>query len=660
MADLPAPAHPSDSRATTEAQLRSAEQRLAFHVENTPLAVIEWDHEVRVTRWNAQAERMFGWAAQEVIGKSLYECPFVLEENIELARRMMKEAATGGLPRSTVTTANRTKDGRVVWCEWYNSTRYDDAGRMASTLSLGLDVSDRRASAEALALSQARLLAALDGAQMLAWDLDLITNRWETTLGIPDFYGADPGGDYSNPELALQVVHPDDLPIVLEGRRRAIEADVPMAYEFRGRAPAADGLPRWFSTRGRVLRDAAGAPVRIVAVTSDVTARKRSEEEREVLNRQLQDAQRWESLGVLAGGVAHDFNNILTVVLGSAGLARRGVAPGSPTLGYLDQIEQACRRAADVCRQMLAYAGRAQGSGARTQLSALVRESARRCSTRPPHATVRLDLNDRLPAVAVDPAQVRQVLINLATNAAEATAEKGGEILVRTHADEVADGESDSGFQLAPAPGRYVLLTVADTGSGMAPDVRARMFDPFFTTRFPGRGLGLAAVLGIVRAHKGGIRVETAPNRGTAVTVYWPACASDAPPAPALAPRPAPRKGPLALVIDDEMFVREVTASTLEEMGFTALLAADGPSGLSVFREHGEAIKLAVIDVMMPGMTGDQVLEELRGTAPALPVVLVSGFTDRRVLKVGFGTRTEFLQKPFHPEDLMAIVRRLT
>jgi CheY-like chemotaxis protein len=190
----------------------------------------------------------------------------------------------------------------------------------------------------------------------------------------------------------------------------------------------------------------------------------------------------------------------------------------------------------------------------------------------------------------------------------------------------------------------------------MSPDVRARMFDPFFTTKFAGRGLGLAAVLGIVRSHKGGIRVSTAPGRGTTISVYWPVSLDPVPDAPPV--RPA---GPTAaaLVIDDEMFVREVTASTLEEMGFAPLLAADGPSGLALFSRHRDTIKVAIIDVLMPGMTGDEVLEVLRRTAPELPVVLVSGFTERRMLKAAFGPRTEFLQKPFHPEDLMQVVGRL-
>jgi len=672
MADSPSPPPSSgagapgapDAPPSAERQLRLAEQRLARHAENTPLAVIEWDREFRVVRWNGQAERVFGWSAAEVLGKAPFEWRFVLEEDRESVAALLNEITASGQPRSFLVHRNYRKSGAVVWCEWYNSVLYDDDGQVSSILSLALDITERRTTAEALSLSQARMRAALDGANMLAWDLDLVANRWETTVNIPDFYGIEHGPDYSNPELALHAVHPDDVPAVLAGRRKAIETGQPMRYEFRGRVPAADGLPRWFSTRGQVLRDGDGKAVRIVAVTTDITERKRAEEERETLGRQLQDAQRWESLGILAGGVAHDFNNILTVVLGSAGLASRGLPPGSPAVGYLNQIEQACRRAADVCRQMLAYAGRTPGAEARTQLTRLIRESAPLMHIPAAHAALRLDLDDRVPQIPIDSSQVRQVLMSLVTNAAEATPPGGGEIVVRVHTDEVPEGVSDGGFQLAPPPGRYVILTVSDTGSGMTQDVRARMFDPFFSTKFAGRGLGLAAVLGIVRAHKGGIRVATAPGRGTTVSVYWPSCPTEIPVAPtppsaASAVRRPPTLVAAALVIDDEMFVREVTASTLEEMGYAPLLAADGLSGLALFRENRDRIKLAVIDVVMPGMTGDQVLEALRAVAPALPVVVVSGFTDRRGIKTGPGTHTEFLQKPFHPEDLMAAVRRL-
>ena len=444
----------------------------------------------------------------------------------------------------------------------------------------------------------------------------------------------------------------------MAGRRRAIETGEPMRYEFRGRVPGPDGQPRWFSTRGQVISDADGNAVRLVAVTTDVTERKRAEADREALNRQLQETQKWESLGILAGGVAHDFNNILTVVLGSAGLARKGLPPFSPTGPYLDQIEQACRRAADLCRQLLAYTGRGQIAAAKTDLNQLIQSSSVLLAVPASKAaTIRYELSTNIPHIQADPSQVRQVMVNLVMNAAEALGNDAGEIAVSTRLLELP--EPGTGYHLPPAPGWYVRLAVSDTGPGIQPDVLARMFDPFFSTKFAGRGLGLAAVLGIVRSHRGAIRVDTNPGRGTTVEILWPVTVNAAP-GPAAESAPALRQSAgKALVVDDEMYVREVTASTLEELGFETLLAGDGMTALDVFRAHQNDVSLAVIDVMMPGMSGDQLLEELRVLTPLLPAVLVSGFTDGRVLKPGAGDATHFLQKPFHPEELIALVKRM-
>jgi CheY-like chemotaxis protein len=362
---------------------------------------------------------------------------------------------------------------------------------------------------------------------------------------------------------------------------------------------------------------------------------------------------------VLAGGVAHDFNNILTVVLGNAGLARKVIPADSPAAPLLDQIEPACERAADLCRQLLAYAGRGQVAAARTDLNDLVRTSAPLLEVPASRrAAVRFELPDGVPPIQADPGQVRQVLMNLVMNAAEAVADAPGEVRVATGTADVP-AEVPPGYHLPPAPGRYVRLAVSDTGPGVPADVRPRMFDPFFTTKFTGRGLGLAAVLGIVRAHAGAIRVDSGPGRGTTVEVLWPAAdarTDPGRPAPVPAPRsPVPRPAGLALVVDDEMFVREVTASALEEIGYQPLLAGDGRAGLEMFHSHRDDVRVAVIDVVMPGMQGDQLLDELRALAPELPAVLVSGFTDRRIVRPGI----EFLQKPFHPEELMAAVRRV-
>lgn len=510
-----------------------------------------------------------------------------------------------------------------------------------------------------VARTEAWMCEALEGARMLGWEFDLVSNRWSASADVTDYFGLPPGPDYGAPEHSFTVIHPDDLGAVQAKVQRAMETGEPLRYEFRGRVPLPDGSPRWFLTRGRVLPGSSGAAVRLVGVTTDITESKRAEEARAALDRQLLDAQKWESLGVLAGGVAHDFNNILTVILGSASLARRGLPPGGPTVAHLDQIEQASRRAADLCRQLLAYTGRGHVHAGNTDLNALVRSTAALIGVPASDATVvKLDLGDGVPAVRADPAQVRQVLVNLAMNAAEAVGDAPGEVRVATRL--VAVGPDAPGYHLAPLPGRYVSLAVTDTGPGIPPAVRAQMFDPFFTTKFAGRGLGLSAVLGIMRLHGGAVRVDAAPGR-TTVEVLWPiaAVAPEPPPAaPEPPPAPAPR-APKALVVDDEIYVRELAASALQELGYEVLLAGDGAAAVALFQKHRGEVGVAVLDVMMPGATGDIVLRALRALEPGLPAVIVSGFTDRRTIPTGPGTRTEFVQKPFHAEELVAAIERV-
>jgi len=244
-------------------------------------------------------------------------------------------------------------------------------------------------------------------------------------------------------------------------------------------------------------------------------------------------------------------------------------------------------------------------------------------------------------------------------NAAEAVGDNAGEIRIATRTVDVTP-ETSTGYHLPPNPGQYVQLTISDTGPGIAPELLPRIFDPFVTTKFAGRGLGLSAVLGIMRLHCGAIRVTTAPG-STTVEVLW-SLANEIrrpPPAPSLPTIPNPHITAKALIVDDEIYVREMAASVLQELGYDPILAGEGQTALDLFQKHQGDVRVVILDVMMPGMTGEQLLQALRGIQPDLPAVFTSGFTEKRTLATGPGTRTEFLQKPYHPEELSATVERL-
>lgn len=386
----------------------------------------------------------------------------------------------------------------------------------------------------------------------------------------------------------------------------------------------------------------------------DVTDRQRAEDARRAVERQLLQAQKLDSLGVMAGGVAHDFNNLLTTILGNAGLARLQTPDGQAG-DCLRRIEAAAGAAAGLCQQMLAYSGRGQFVVGRLHLTDLVREMAPVLrSVVPGGAELVLNLDDPAPPVRGDSTQMRQVILNLVANAADAVADGGGRVSVTTSALH-ASAEVFAGRPATrhlPA-GVYAVLQVADTGVGMCEGTRGRIFDPFFSTKFTGRGLGLSAVQGIVRGHKGAVEVESAPGRGSTFRVYLPAVGSAADPT---GNRPR-GDGKTVLVIDDEEEVRMVARKLLEAAGFTVLVAADGRDGLETFRNFHEQVSAVLLDMTMPPPDGRATLRDLRVIRSDVPVVLCTGYGQQEVLaSFGPDRPTSFLRKPFTAGELHAAV----
>jgi PAS domain S-box-containing protein len=399
-----------------------------------------------------------------------------------------------------------------------------------------------------------------------------------------------------------------------------------------------------------VERDADGRIIRAIAVLIDVTARKRAEAERQQIEEKLQQARQLESLGLLAGGIAHDFNNLLTAILGSANLARnqrseQGLAP------HLDQIEQSAERAADLCRQMLAYAGQGRFQVLPHDLSTTIENTLEQMQPTLKGVILDLSLARSLPAVEGDATQVRQMIANLVTNAAEAIGDAPGTIRIRTGAM-FAEHAYLATSHLSPdlPSSTYVFLEVSDTGQGIGPDAQARLFDPFFTTKFTGRGLGLSAVLGIVRSHRGAIWVESKPGQGATFRVLLPAVdvrPGVAPPRP-VAPEPTPRSAAVVLVVDDEPAVRKVTTRMLEACGLSVRVACDGHEGLQMYLEHRQEIALVLLDLTMPGLNGEEVFLEIRKVDPLIPIVLMTGFTEHDASARFRGRNLNgLLQKPF-------------
>ena len=412
----------------------------------------------------------------------------------------------------------------------------------------------------------------------------------------------------------------------------------------------------------------------LVTIASDIGERKRLEEERLEMERRLLHTQRLESLGVFAGGIAHDFNNLLMAILGNLDLALMDLSPVSPARFSIEQSATAARRAADLTRQMLAYSGKARFEVRRLNLNELVEENAhlfRACISKIVGFNVHLDR--ALPLVTVDPGQIQQVIMNLITNASEAVGDQPGAISLSTGV-QTCDAACLSRSRVGelPPPGRFVYLEVTDTGCGMDPPTQLRLFDPFFSTKSMGRGLGMSAILGIVRAHQGAIFVDSTVGKGSTIRVLFPAGEMPPPTEPQGAAaeslpghtgEKSAAEGTI-LVVDDEDMVRNVCVHILRRHGWQVIAASNGPEAIELFRKNPAGIDCVILDQSMPQMDGMTVFRELRTIQPGVKVILSSGYSSDHGpgQSLGAGGLAGFIQKPYSlqvlREELARVLQR--
>lgn len=631
---------------------RRAEDQMAnfFRLSEDMMCIADSDGIFR--RLSPAFEQVLGYQLNELLGQPYLA--FVHPDDVERTREEGRKIYEG---RGDINFENRyrCKDGSYKWLQWRPFREIYEG----MIYAIARDVTDSHRTARLM--QQTSKAAKIGG-----WEFEYGTNKiyWsEETYRLhdlsPETY--EPVG-----ETAMAYYTDESRATFFAAAEKASAEGAP--YDLELQMVTAAGRKIWVHVLGRTDFEH-GKPIRSYGSFQDITDRKAAEDERRQIDAQLREMQRVESIGILAGGIAHDFNNLLTGVLGFTRLAAaEAEATGSEAMrSHLQQIEQCSLRAADLCKQLLAYAGKGQFMVETIDLSDLVRETATLVeSIIGSHAKLEVDLDDRLPLIEGDPTQLRQVVMNLVTNAFDALGQAPGKVCVTTGQRDFSAAELQAaGVRSDATPGRLVYVEVRDTGVGMSEATAARIFDPFFTTKFAGRGLGLAAVQGIIRSHRGAILVDSKLGEGTTFTVVLPP--AEDPEAERVEQRvsaaiqdshPRPTSGGTILLMDDEKSVLALARTALERGGYKVLSALDGLSGLELFKQHREEVVAAIVDITMPGMNGVDVLRKLRELAPELPLLPMSGYTEKSLDAASAELKlSAFVEKPFRLGDVVAAVQ---
>jgi len=636
---------------------KRAEERYRRLVETMNDGVWQVDGEGKTELVNPSMARMLGYTVEEMVGR-VFQSFLVPEEQERLDGNALRREQ--GIAESYETTLVR-KDGSLVPVRVSATPVWDDATGFAGSFAVMTDITDAKQAEADLRRERDWAQQYLDIANVTVLVLDaegkvrLVNTKGCNVLG----YTADQllGSDW----LSTHVVESDREQVRrVFARLMAGEVGPPDLDYHENAVLNGRGEIRQMAWHNTVVRDDVGNIIGTLSSGDDITERLRAEEERRRLEAQVQQMQRLDSLGVLAGGVAHEFNSLLTAVIGNAALALEGLPADSPARESVEQIEVAASRAAELARQMLAYSGGGKFVVEPIDLSELVAEVvAEARGSVGPSVELRVEAADAVPPTDGDVNQIRQALGNLIANAAEAIGDAPGLVTVRTSSEDL-DRERLAGTYIDDglSAGRYVCVSVSDDGPGMDDETRERAFEPFFSTRFVGRGLGLAAVLGIVRSHAGAIAVQGESGEGATVSIYLPASAvSERTPSSGQA-REAPFSGSATiLVADDEHSVREVAQRALEGAGHRVLLACNGREAVEVFTAHADEIMLCLIDVSMPDLDGRDACREIERLRADVPVLLTSGYAEDAAGEACCEAMVGFLPKPFAPADLVLRVR---
>jgi PAS domain S-box-containing protein len=654
-------------RNAAEAQQTKNSQRLDSALETGNIGFWDWNLMEKTVEFSEGWMRQLGFEHNELPHQFSTWEERVHPEDLPRMVKAIDQFITGESDKYEEEHRLKSKDGDWVWILTRGKiVERDDNDEPLRMMGTHLDITRLKETEWELREARIARERAEDVSLLMVCEIDL-NGRWrKVPQPLVDLLGVQPKELIGTP-IESWVTVPDDIETEAKTRRQLLRGDVPSAV-LTTRLKRTSATPVPVELSYSLARGSNDEPLFLLAHLRDLTSLLDAEEEKRRLEQQMQHAQKLESLGVLAGGLAHDFNNLLVAILGNASLARMDLPQSSVAIEAIEQVENAANRAADMANQMLAYTGRGRYKIDQVDLNQIITEVSNLMEVSiTKKARLELKLEPELPVMNADQTQLQQVILNLVTNASDALKENGGLISITTNQVEFAKPQQ---FQVPLStelqPGRYVTLEVLDTGCGMNADELARIFDPFFTQKDNGRGLGLAAVLGIVRSHNGAIRVSSTQGIGTKFHIYFP-CHPDYTPIEIETPTTDTNKSDdiwmndgTILIADDVLSVSAFARRALERAGFHVLMAHDGHDALEQYQNNSERIDGILLDSNMPLLSGEEVYNEIRAQNEEVVIVLSSGYeTSESLQRLTDDDYTDFLKKPYNAVELVSLIHHM-
>ncbi len=641
-------------RKRAEEAVRATEEMRRLVLNNIPQGVFWKDLESRYLGCNDVVVRSFGFGSvASTLGKSDAELGSRTPEEAEYFLAKDREVMSSGRPQFGIVEPATFADGSRRWLETNKIPMRDAAGQVIGVLGTWLDITERKEAEERLRTSEERFRTLRNSAPFCIHEIDLEGRLVSMNPAGLKMMGVDDEAAICGRHY-LSAVGDRDRAEIARLLKLAVEG-VPCEFEFES------GNGRDFESSFVPIKDGQGTVVRLMGLTQDITARKDSEKEKARIEGQLRHSQKLQAVGTLAGGIAHDFNNILSGIYGYTALTRQAVGSNPDALDYLGEIQRASRRAADLVRQILSFSRSGEQKLGLVQLRLVVEECVQLLRAATP-STIAFDvrLEPDLPPVMGDSSQLHQVVMNLGTNSRQAMGEHQGRLGIILESCEVDDAKAREVSNIVP--GRYVRLTVSDTGHGMDGATQARVFEPFFTTKAPGQGtgLGLSVVHGIVLGHHGGIQLVSEIGQGTTFEIYLPVMAKGTAAQNVEESSDLPRgNGERILFVDDETPVIRVGELFLKNLGYTPVCVNNAEQALQRFEREPGSFSMVITDQTMPGLTGLQLARRIRDLRADLPVVISSGhslsLTPESIKAAGV---CEILEKPYSNAGMAATIRR--